>query len=177
MRFVLLLLLVFAMRTEVFAQDSTYIYAELGFSLRSGEGLTLQESFPKESTEYPGTSYFYVEGKEANEDYIAEIRLIDCRTYLDNKSSASYDSLWKVYELNASKSRYPFPDTTTRFNGLNSLQGGGKTVSGISHGNKKVAYKYVDFMHQGIIYSIAIFDRKKILNASFENFLQRFQLI
>ncbi len=161
----------------LFASDSLYDYSSLNFRLRSESGLTLQKNFPTASSDYPGTSYWYVEGKDYNQDYYAEIRIIDCREFLKNKSKSSHDSIWKVYESNVSKSRYPWPDTTASFKGINALAGGGKTVSGALHGNKKVAYKYLDFMNKGIIYSLAIFDRKKILNESFEDFKVRFELM
>ena len=163
---------------KLFAQDSLYTFSKLNFSLRSANGgLTLQKDFPRQSSSIKdATEYDYFEGDEKNDNYLAEIRTYDCREKLKFDGEAEKDKFFRNYMHYVYTHHEEPSDTISSFRNGPCLIGHGNYVSGVMHGNKKQAYKFIVFFYKDIIFEIMISDTKKNLEKNYAEFFTRFEL-
>ena len=177
-RNIFIFLFVIAFSKNVFGNDSLFVFSNLNFKLRSSLGLAMQKQYPRESFNFKGcTEYDYVEDKDSNAYYSCELEIIDCRERLKDSSVVVCQNFFSKYKTYVCKTRYPTPDTTAKFRNMDAITGHGATVLVLPDGTKKQKYLYIDFMHDNIIYSITVIDNKKNVDASFQDFLNRFEFI
>jgi hypothetical protein len=174
----IIVLLLFPL-AKIFAQDSLYTFSNLYFSLRSANGgLTLQKNFPRQSPSIKdATEYDYCEGDEKNDNYLAEIRTYDCRDKLKFTAETEKEKFFKSYIRDLYAHHSEPSDTLSTFRNMSCLIGHGNYVSGVMHGSKKQAYKFIVFFYKDIIFEITISDTKKNLEKTYAEFFTRFELI
>src|SRR5574337_90328 len=172
----LLLLFVFAFSKHADAKDSLYVYEQLHFKLTTWWPPTLQPSYPR-TDEKGVTVYDYVEGKDSNEYYLAEIRVKDCREKMVGITTGVKQLFYDSVLNNVYMHHDPTPDSTKTFRGARCIIGDGDYVSGILHGDKKQRYIFIAFFHDDFFFEIIVSDTKKKVQASYEDFLNRFELI
>lgn len=173
MRKIVLCILLMRASCLCFGHDSTYVVAEFGFKILSQTGLTKQNPFPYSQNSYDHCpEYGYCEGKDSNEKYIGEIRILDCRKLFANKSAESISTIVKAYYKEACESHYGGLDSSRTYKNSFCLIGVGDFIK--KRGEKKEAYKYMVIAHGDFIYTLTVMDIKKNVPASFEDLLKRF---
>src|SRR6266568_2221966 len=93
------------------AKDSTYLFKNLNFSLRSDSGIWLADGYPSENTlgfsVVPSTEYEYFEFNTSHH-YLAEIDIYDCRTTVnDSTKQLNQEAIFEFYRDEAYKHRFP----------------------------------------------------------------------